>query len=175
MFSSKSLRGFLDPTIHTSLPDDALELPEGLHAELIAGQTEGKVITWGEHGLPFLVDQALPAADEIWQRIKNERDRRKSLGVKAGGLWFHSDDASRIQQLALVMMGANMPSGIQWKSMGEEYALMTPALAMQIFTATTTLDQVLFSKAAEHRAAMLAAPVPSEYDFSTGWPAHYQE
>jgi hypothetical protein len=175
MFGSKSTGGFYDPEIHTSMPEDVVELPEGLHAALMAGQSEGKVISWGEDGFPFLADQALPTADQIWLQIKAERDRRKALGVKVGNIWFHSDDASRIQQLALVIMGANMPAGIQWKSMGEEFALMTPTLAMQIFTATATLDQTLFAKATEHRLAMEASAVPSEYDFSTGWPAFYQE
>jgi len=72
-------------------------------------------------------------------------------------------------------MGQNMPSGIQWKTMSDAFVLMTPTLAGQIFTATVTLDQILFSNATTHRTAMMAAAVPSEYDFSTGWPAFYQE
>lgn len=175
MYASKSTRGFYDPGIHASMPADAVLLPTGLHAALMAGQSAGKVIIWDEGALPFLADPELPTTDQVWLKIKAERDRRKDLGVLVAGHWFHSDAASRIQQLALVIMGANMPAGIQWKSMGEEFALMTPTLAMQIFTATATLDQTLFAKATEHRLAMEASAVPSEYDFSTGWPAFYQE
>lgn len=175
MFAAKSTRGFYDPAIHASMPSDVVELPGGLHAALMEGQAEGKVIAWGENGFPFLEDAPLPTTDQMWARIKAERDRRKDLGVLAAGHWFHSDAASRVQQLTLVIMGQNMPGGIQWKTLGEEFVLMTPTLAGQIFNATATLDQILFSNATTHRTAMLAAAVPGEYDFSTGWPAFYQE
>lgn len=65
MFASKSTRGFYDPEIHTSMPDDAVELPEGLHAELMAGQSEGKVIVWDKKGFPFLEDAPLPTKEEL--------------------------------------------------------------------------------------------------------------
>jgi hypothetical protein len=175
MFASRSTRGFYYPGVNVSMPADVVTLPEGLYAEIMAGQSEGKIIEWAENGFPFLSDAPPPTTDQMWNKIKFERDRRKDLGVLAAGHWFHSDSASRIQQLALVIMGANMPAGIQWKTMGDEYVLMTPTLAGQIFNATATLDQVLFSNATAHRTAMLAAAVPSEYDFSTGWPDFYQE
>lgn len=175
MFTSKTTRGFYDPTIHLSMPKDVVEISAERYAELMAGQSAGKVIIWDEGALPFLADPELPTTDQVWLKIKAERDRRKDLGVLAAGHWFHSDAASRIQQLALVIMGANMPAGIQWKTMSDEFVLMTPTLAGQIFTATATLDQVLFSNAITHRTAMMAEAVPSEYDFSTGWPAFYQE
>lgn len=153
-----------EPSIHDALGN----VPEGFTID----PRPSPLHVWSNGA--WLVNSGL-AYDYVWKQIKAERDRRKVLGVKVGNLWFHSDDASRIQQLALVIMGANMPAGIQWKSMGEEFALMTPTLAMQIFTATATLDQTLFAKATEHRLAMEASAVPSEYDFSTGWPAFYQE
>lgn len=174
MFASKSTRGFYDPGIHASMPADAVELPAGLHTYLMEGQSAGKVIAWGDDGFPFLEDSPLPTIEQMWVRIKAERDRRKDLGVLVDGHWFHSDASSRIQQLALVIMGQNMPGGIQWKAMGDEFVLMTPTLAGQIFSAVATLDQILFSNANSHRAAMIASAVPSEYDFSTGWPDFYQ-
>lgn len=110
-----------------------------------------------------------------WERIKAERDRRKYLGVKAGAHWFHSDDASRIQQLALVMMGANIPAGLQWKTLTltppPVFVEMTPALASGIFQATAAIDQAIFAAAEAHRIAMEASPTPEDYDFSAGWPA----
>lgn len=122
----------------------------------------------------------VPTAEEVkaqkWAQIKAERDRRKSGGVLAGGHWFHSDDASRIQQLGLVMMGANMPTGIQWKTLTAGSAVfveMTPTLAQQIFNATATYDQAVFSAAETHRLAMEASADPASYNFSTGWPATF--
>lgn len=110
-----------------------------------------------------------------WEAIKAERDRRKYLGIKVGDNWFHSDDPSRIQQLALVMMGAGIPPGLQWKTLTltppPVFVAMTQALAQQIFQATALSDQSIFAVAESHRIAMEASDRPDLYDFSSGWPA----
>ncbi len=110
-----------------------------------------------------------------WERIKHERDRRKVLGVKVGAHWYHSDDSSRIQQLALAMMGAAIPAGLQWKTLTTTsppvFVEMTPALAQGIFQATAASDAAIFAAAEAHRVAMEAMSDPENYDFSGGWPA----
>jgi hypothetical protein len=110
-----------------------------------------------------------------WEAIKSLRDRRKAGGVLVSGSWFHSDDASRIQQLGLVLMGAGIPADLQWKTMTGDFVTMTPALAQQIFTAVATLDQGTFACAEQHRQALLEAANPGAYDFSTGWPPIFGE
>lgn len=112
---------------------------------------------------------------QVWERIKVERERRKAGGVLVGDHWFHSDDASRIQQIGLVMMGAGIPAGLRWKTMTGEFVDMTPELAQQIFSAVAFSDQVIFAVAEKHRAAMMVADDPASYDFSTGWPPIYGE
>ena len=114
--------------------------------------------------------------DGMWNLIQAERDRRKLTGgYKVGNYWFHSDDTSRIQQLALVIMGANMPSGIMWKTMSGAFVPMTPTLAGQIFQAAAASDMTLFAVAEQKKVAMLAAPTPGEYPYMTGWPKIYGE
>lgn len=110
-----------------------------------------------------------------WAEIKTERDRRKFNGVKVAGAWYHSDDTSRIQQIGLVMMGASMPPGIMWKTMTDNFVQMTPTLAMQIFQSVAAQDMAIFARAEQHRAAMMASPNPSTYDYSTGWPVTFGE
>lgn len=114
-----------------------------------------------------------------WERIKNERDRRKYLGVKVGAHWFHSDDSSRIQQLGLVMMGASIPPELQWKTLTLSgppvFVAMTQALAGGIFQATAASDAALFEAAELHRIAMEASDTPEGYDFSGGWPASIED
>lgn len=115
------------------------------------------------------------AREEAWNRIKAERDRRKFAGVKVGAHWFHSDDSSRIQQLALAMMGANMPTGLPWKTLTLSpppvFVTMTPVLAAGIFQATAASDAAIFAAAEVHRIAMEASSDPQGYDCSSGWPA----
>ena len=84
---------------------------------------------------------------EAWERIKHERDRRKSLGVKVGEHWYHSDADSRIQQLSLFVMGAAVPP-VQWKTLTTSpppvFVTMTPAIAAGIFLGTAASDAAIF-------------------------------
>lgn len=117
--------------------------------------------------------------EQKWGAIKAERDRRKYLGVKVGQHWFHSDDSSRIQQLALVLMGANIPTGLMWKTLTMTpppvFVPMTQELAGGIFQATATSDAAIFAAAETHRLAMEASPNPESYDFSSGWPLSIED
>lgn len=114
-----------------------------------------------------------------WERIKQERDRRKYLGVKVGAHWFHSDDPSRIQQLALAMMGNAIPPGLMWKTLTTTpppvFVEMTPALAQGIFQSTAASDAAVFAAAEAHRIAMEASDTPESYDFSGGWPVSIED
>lgn len=109
----------------------------------------------------------------MWERIKSHRDAAKASGVRVGDHWYHSDADSRIQQMGLVMMGAALPAGLVWKTLSGAFVVMTPALALQIFQATAARDAVVFGVAEAHRAALAAAPDPTVYDWSTGWPESY--
>ena len=110
-----------------------------------------------------------------WLEIKDTRDRYKFGGVKVGENWFHSDDTSRIQQLGLLALGANLQAGVMWKTMTGAFVEMTPTLAQQIFLATAVSDLRIFKKAEEKRLEMLASPNPSQYDSTTGWPITFEE
>lgn len=110
------------------------------------------------------------ARNAMWWKIKAERDARKEGGTFVSNKWFHSDRDSRIQQLGLVLMGANVPA-IPWKTMDGTFINMSYTIAMGIFQATATLDMELFAAAEIHNAAMQSDPL--NYDYSGGWPARY--
>jgi hypothetical protein len=133
-----------------------------------------KTPTPSEYAAIYLVRRQ----DAMWRQIQAERDRRTANGVRVGANWFHSDVASRIQQLGLVVMGAALPTGIMWKTKGGTFVEMTPQLAGQIFQAVAMNDTVIFTIAEMRRGAMMAQPVPESYDFLTGspaWPATFGE
>ncbi|WP_124303536.1 phage tail assembly chaperone [Pseudomonas chlororaphis] len=73
MFTSKTTRGFYHAAIHASMPADVVEISTKRHAELLAGQSEGKVIAWGDDGYPVLVDppplspEALAEVERAWR------------------------------------------------------------------------------------------------------------
>lgn len=111
-----------------------------------------------------------------WDAIKAERDRRTEQGgYKAGVKWFHSDRKSRSQQLGLVLLGANIPANLQWKTMDGSFVTMTQQLAGQVLAAAAASDQAIFAAAEAHRQAMESSADPADYDFSTGWPKVFGE
>jgi hypothetical protein len=108
-----------------------------------------------------------------WRAIQEIRDTKKAGGVKVGANWFHSDESSRIQQLGLVMFGANLPAGIMWKTLSGNFVAMTPTLAQQIFMAVAISDQQIFGVAEQKKVVMNAMENPQDYDQESGWPIVY--
>lgn len=106
-----------------------------------------------------------------WEEIKAVRDRKTQQGgYKVGSDWFHSDTFSRTQQIGLTIMGAAMPPGLQWKTMGGTFVAMTPALAQQIFAAAGAQDTALFARAEALKAQVDASADPATVDITAGWP-----
>ena len=180
MFYSKQTGGFYDTAIHgDNIPADAVEITDEEHQALLAGQSNGKRIVADAAGRPVLADPPALTVAEVWAQIKGERDRRKVGGVKVKvgttNKWFHSDDASRIQQMGLVMMGAGIPANLQWKTMDGSFITMTQALATSVFGAVAASDQTVFAAAETHRVAMEASADPASYDYSGGWLKIYGE
>lgn len=126
-------------------------------------------------GQAWVVDAPLVWAD-MSARIKLERDRRTDTGgYRVGAVWFHSDQKSRSQQLGLLALGANIPSGLRWKTMDGSYVDMTPGLAQQILVAAAASDIAIFAAAEAHIAALEGSDDPAGYDFSGGWPPMFGE
>jgi hypothetical protein len=74
IYSSKTTRSFYDPTIHDVMPDDVIELPEGLHQELMDGQVAGKVIDWRKNGMPYLRNPTAPTTEQHNAAVITQRE-----------------------------------------------------------------------------------------------------
>lgn len=124
-----------------------------------------------------IIDSAVVLTkDTIWTSIKAIRDyRTQTAGYQVAGNWYHSDTFSRTQQLGLVLLGASIPSGLQWKTMAGTFVTMTQTLAGQIFAAAAASDQALFAYAEQLRAEVDASEIPQEIDINAGWPAGFGE
>lgn len=149
---------------------NAPSIPEGFRAKWNGGGFDLESIPVDPEPEPPTLANRRAA---VWEQIKAKREALKSGGVKVGAHWFHSDADSRIQQLGLVIMGANMPAGLKWKTMDNGLVDMTPTLAQQIFATTANWDATVFGVAEVHRAAVMASDNPEAYDWSAGWPAGY--
>ena len=148
------------------------------------GVLPGLVAAQGNEGIGWLYDGhafTAPAPDLTalraahWEAIKAERDKRiQTGGYLAAGKWFHSDTFSRTQQMGLVMMGANIPAGLQWKTMDGSFATMTQTLAGQVFAAAAASDAAIFARAEQIKATMDADT--AAFDLAAhAWPAVFGE
>jgi hypothetical protein len=138
-------------------------------------------VVWLDDTIPptpeeFATHLAADDKIEAWGRIKARRDYLSDTGgymVTVNGVakWFHSDQRSKTQQLGLVIAGAGLPLGLQWKTMDGSFVSMTQTLANQVYQAAMAQDSAIFQAAEQHRAAMEASANPLAYNFSGGWPA----
>ncbi|MFJ7107785.1 phage tail protein [Pseudomonas sp. NPDC098740] len=72
------------------IPQDAVEITSANHAELLAGQSEGKVIAWGDDGYPVLIDPPLPSPEFFAEVERAWRDGQ--LAATDGIVSRHRDE-----------------------------------------------------------------------------------
>lgn len=198
IYYSKSNQAFYDSAIHQRLPEDAVEISPEQHAALLAGQSNGQVIMPNKAGQPVLAEQPpCPSStwdgeqwhldpecaarlkaeqqDEMWNRIKAKRadNLRHGVYVKSVDKWFHTDDNSRTQYIALAVM-PRLPEKLPWKTMDNSFINMTKVLLEELMAQMLVDEQADFANAEKHRSAMLQADKPLEYDYSGGWTANFE-
>lgn len=117
--------------------------------------------------------------DEMWERIKAKRynNLRHGVYIKSVGKWFQTDDATRLQYLALALesVTGGFKKPINWKTMNNSFLQLTPDLLREIMQTMHDNEQADFANAEKHKAAMLKAENPLEYDYSGGWTASYEQ
>ena len=175
------------------VPAGAVEISDRQHAELLAALNAGSLIlpdlsitpprpsalhTWD--GKAWVLDKAAAQArkaaqqEEVWTRIKKKRhdNLRGGVYVKSIGEWLHSDDESRAQYTFMRTM-PQLPEKMVWKTMDNTFVPMTKALLDELSLQLLADEQADFANAERHRAAMLKADNPLDYDYSGGWTANY--
>ena len=178
-----------------AVPAGAVEISDRQHAELLAALNAGSLIlsdlsvtpprpsalhTWDSAKKTWVLDKAAAQArkaaqqEEMWARIKQKRhdNLRGGVYVKSIGKWLHSDDESRAQYTFMRTMPA-LPEKMIWKTMDNTFVPMTKALLDELSLQLLADEQADFVNAERHRAAMLKADNPLDYDYSGGWTANY--
>lgn len=119
-----------------------------------------------------------------WLRIRAERESRKMGGIKVRvgnrDYWFWTDETSRNQYALLEAkaLRANDPPEKMidyWKTMSGEFVAFTVGLLHQVLEVGIANESNIFRIAETHRAAMMAAANPLQYDYKKGWPVTYYE
>ena len=116
-----------------------------------------------------------------WENIKQLREAKKFAGVLVNNTyWFHSDQDSRIQQLGLIVLGQNLPSGVMWKILSDKpdlanpsFVELTPELVQAVVISTLQSDMAFHAAAENIRAQMVASEDPAAFDITQGWPVSF--
>ena len=90
MFASKQTGFFYDPAFNEVMPADVVEITAEAHAQLLAGQGEGKVITWGDGDYPFLKEAPEPSPEQLATVERAWRDSQ--LAVTDSVVTRHRDE-----------------------------------------------------------------------------------
>ena len=153
------------------------ELPEGLTIE----PPPSSLHTWD--GKAWVLDAETAAAlkqaqqEEVWTRIKAKREAQRYGGAYIPALkkWLQSDEPSRTQYLQLQLLEAKglFKQPVRWKTMDNSFIGLDAAAVTAIALQIMDNEQADFANAERHRAAMLKADNPLDYDYSGGWTANY--
>lgn len=154
--------------------DKLIALSDENYRNYLSNQQHGA--KWIDGGFVFdapkldLQAQKQQLQQQAWEAIKQKRhdNARGGVFIKSIGKWFHNDDPSRTQYLALQVL-PSLPDNLMWKTMDNEFVPMTKALLTEIAMTMLTEEQADFANAEKHRLAMLQSDDPLEYDYSTGW------
>ena len=118
--------------------------------------------------------------DNMWSKIKTERDRRRfNGGVEVGDYWFLTTATATGEYVTLQLLASGQADTVvlrdAWRTMSGETVLMTVALVKEIVPASFAKVVATDDAALAHKAAMEALADPSTYDYSGGWPKVFGE
>ena len=189
--------GFYDDANGGRVPASATEVSREQHIALLSALNAGSLIlpdlsitpprpsalhTWD--GKTWVLDAETAAAlkqaqqEEMWTRIKAKREEQRYGGAYIPALkkWLQTDEPSRTQYLQLQLLEAKglFKQPVRWKTMDNSFIGLDAAAVTAIALQIMDNEQVDFANAERHRAAMLKADNPLDYDYSDGWTEIYQ-
>lgn len=138
---------------------------------------------------------ALQIKNEKWEKIKLIRDTKKLQGFlfknaldNNAEYWIHSDEASRIQHLGLVLAAVlallnvtPFPTNQNWKTLSKlpdgspKELLLNPQVVLLMFGSEMKFEGEMFAIAKAHKANLDASRDPLNYDISTGWLTTFED
>ena len=166
---------------HDGIAADTVTEPGELPAGLTIEPPPSSLHTWD--GKAWVLDAETAAAlkqaqqEEMWTRIKAKREEQRYGGAYIPALkkWLQSDEPSRTQYLQLQLLEAKglFKQPVRWKTMDNSFIGLDAAAVTAIALQIMDNEQADFANAERHRAAMLKADNPLDYDYSGGWTANY--
>ena len=168
---------------HDGIAADTVTEPGELPAGLTIEPPPSSLHTWDAAKKTWVLDKAAAQArkaaqqEEMWTRIKAKREEQRYGGAYIPALkkWLQTDEPSRTQYLQLQLLEAKglFKQPVRWKTMDNSFIGLDAAAVTAIALQIMDNEQADFANAERHRAAMLKADNPLDYDYSGGWTANY--
>lgn len=118
---------------------------------------------------------AAPTAEDIWILIKDKRVQMNAGGVFVLGDWYHTDPetlanyAIMYAAISVNSLPSNYVFSARWKTMDGDFRPMSVKLLKSIINKGMGVVATNFATSERHKALLMASPIPSKYDYSTGW------
>lgn len=138
----------------------------------------GDEYIWNEEQNQWVISPELDAykylenQDIVWERIKERRLQAIASGVYVESVdkWFHTDEVSVTTYSTIAgMIALNNYEPLQWKVMDNTWLLLTEPLFKELQIAISQKTNTNYAIAEQHKAAMLEADDPLDYDYSSNW------
>lgn len=122
LFYSASTGGFYDASISPQIPSGAVEITREEHASLMDGQSQGKVITAGGDGRPFLADQPPPTAEQVAKQYEAATQAHLDAEAVAAGYDDIKNVVTYAEEPAVPKFQADGKAFRRWRSLVWAYA-----------------------------------------------------
>ncbi|HDR1846255.1 TPA: DUF4376 domain-containing protein [Pasteurella multocida] len=180
-------------------PQGAIELSEERYTELLAGQAQGKIIVSDSQGEPILTEPSpteyhewdgekwaisaekqaeikLLQQEKMREKINALRDEKINGGVYVPelGKWFDSD-ARAERSLNSVKSTFDLLGDMEitWTCADNTQVQINKEKLILVWKAIMQAQQQNHANALHHKAEMMKAENPVNYDYSAGWTEVY--
>lgn len=116
IYYSNTAGGFFNDAIHSTLPDDAVEISQTLYTSLLVGQAQGRVITCAANGVPSLREPAPPTVEQVIDRLKVAIQEHMDTTAKASDFDDLNDAISYADEPAVPGFQAQGQAFRAWRS-----------------------------------------------------------
>lgn len=127
-FYSAQANSFYVSGIHETMPDDVVEITDQEHAELLAAQAAGKVITADNDGEPVAIDPPPPTPEQLVAMYANAVQAHLDSAAKAAGYDNIASAASYATEPAVAKFQAEGQAFRAWRSLCWAYCYEQLAL-----------------------------------------------